>query len=148
VLDVTHLVSPSPRKYYWMVHTLGRNCPEQAQRWTDSELPEDLYPLKKVKTLDAKDNAWSVTALQTCALEDPSKTKLPGRWYERKIGVTVRMLGAKNTTIYTAQTPLPVSRYRDKDGQKRQRAQPSEVGGVTIIAARTAESTTFVWAGS
>lgn len=144
LLDVTHLASLSPRRYYWLLHTLGRNCPEQPQRWTDSELPGDLYPLKKVKALDAKDNVWSVTALQTCALEDPSKAKLPGQWYERKIGVTVRMLGGNNTTIYTAQTPLPVREYRDNNGRKRRQELPSEAGGLTIVAARNTDRTTFV----
>jgi len=54
------------------------------------------------------------------------------------------MLGEPGTTAYIAQTPLPVAKGRDTDGKRTYWETPSEVGGVTIVAARNSERTTFV----
>ena len=100
--------------------------------------------MKKVRAYNAGEKGWSVTALQSCTLDDPAEAKLPKKWYERKIGVRMNMLGEKDTTAYTAQTPLIVKKHRDKGGQWQYNDVPSEVGGVTIIAERNTPATTFV----
>jgi hypothetical protein len=141
-LDVTRLAGDEEHSYYWLIHALGQV--QKAKGWKDSKLPKDLSPLNNVRAYTARNKPWSVTAIQSCALEDPSKARLPKQWYERKIGVRLQMLGGDNTTAYTAQTPLPISKFRDDKGQQQYKEMPSEVGGVTIVAERKAPSTTFV----
>ncbi len=144
LLDVTHLVSTRQRQYYWFLHALGQAGTQQPEQWKDSKLPEGLYPLKKVRACRTGGKPWSVTMLQTCALENPSKAKLPKQWYDRKIGVRMSMLPDMDTTAYIARTPLIVRRFRDDKGQRQYKEVPSEVGGVTIVAERNAPATTFV----
>jgi len=141
-LDVTRLAGNKEHSYYWLIHALGQV--QKANGWKDSKLPKDLSPLNKVRAYKAGNKQWSVTCEQRCALDDPSKAKLPKKWYERRIGVRLQMLGGDNTTAYTAQTPLIVRRSRDEKGQQQYKEMPSEVGGVTIAAEREAAGTTFV----
>jgi hypothetical protein len=144
LLDVTHLVGKREHSYYWFLHALGQATLEQLGQWKDYKLPDVLYTLKKVRAYRTGEKPWSVTALQTCALADPSKAKLPKQWYERKIGVRMSMLPAADTTAYIAQTPLIMKSFRDDKGKRQYKEVPSEVGGVTIVAARNAPRTTFV----
>jgi hypothetical protein len=143
-LDVTRLAGDKEHSYYWLIHALGQVQSKQPGNWKDSKLPKDLEPLKQVRALEAGNKPWSVTAFQTCALKDSSEAKLPKQWYNRKIGVRLQMLGGDDTTAYTAQTPLVISRYRDDKGERQYKEVPSEVGGVTIVAERKAKGTTFV----
>jgi hypothetical protein len=142
-LEVTRLSSKEEHSYYWLIHALGQVQSEEQENWKLSSFPSALRPLKKVLACDVGNKPWSLTSLQTCALDDPSKAKLPKEWYERKIGVRLQMLGGDNTTAYTAETPLTMSRYRNAKGQQQYKEVPSEVGGVTIAAARKAPRTTF-----
>ena len=144
LLDVTRLIGEQEHSYYWLIHALGQVQAEQLEQWKDSKLPNALQPLKNVRACQAGNKPWSITAQQSCALEDPSKAKLPKQWYERKIGFRLQMLGGAETTAYTAQTPLIVRRVRGEKGERQYKDVPSEVGGVTIVAARKAPSTTFV----
>jgi len=143
-LDVTRLASAKEHSYYWLIHALGQVQSDEQENWKLSEFPKALRPLKKVQACNVGNKPWSITALQTCALDEPSKAKLPKEWYERKIGVRLQMLGEDNTTAYTARTPLVFSRFRDEKGQQQYKEEPSEVGGVTIVAERKAPRTTFV----
>ena len=143
LLDVTRLVSEHQREYSWFLHALGQTEQGQTEPWKDSQLPEGLYPLKEVHAYNAGEKAWSVKVLQTCALEEPSKAKLPRRWYDRKIGVSMNMLPGVGTTAYIAQTPLPVVAFRGEDDKRQYKEVASEVGGVTIIAVRRTSTTTF-----
>ncbi len=143
-LDVMRLTGDKEHSYYWLIHALGQVKPKKPENWKEAKLPKDLEPLKQVWAFNAGNKTWSVTCEQSCALEDPSKAKLPKEWYERKIGVRLQMLGGDDTTTYTAQTPLIVQRFRDEKGQQKYKELPSEVGGVTIVAERKAKGTTFV----
>lgn len=143
LLDVTHLVSGRQREYSWFLHALGEPERGQTDQWRDSELPGNLYPLKNVRVYEAGEKPWSVKVIQACEFEEPSKAKLPERWYDRKIGVRMSMLPAPGTTAYTAQTPLPVVKFRDEQGKRQYKKVPSEVGGVTIVAVRKTSNTTF-----
>jgi hypothetical protein len=143
-LDVTRLASTEEHSYYWLIHALGQVQPEEQVNWKLSSFPKDLRELKKVRARNVGNKPWSVTAIQTCALDDTCKAKLPKEWYEREIGVRLHILGGDDTTAYTAETPLVESRYRDDKGQQQYTELPSEVGGVTILAERKAFLTTFV----
>jgi hypothetical protein len=143
-LDVTRLASGKEHSYYWLIHALGQVQSEEQENWRPSAFPQALRELKKVRSCNVGNKPWSVTALQTCALDDPSKAKLPKEWYERKIGVRLQMLGGNDTTAYTAQTPLVVSQCRGEKGQQQSNEELSEAGGVTIVAERKAPRTAFV----
>ncbi len=123
--------NPDRHEYSWFLHALGQTEPGQTEQWKDSQLPEDLYPLKDVHAYQAGEKPWSVKVIQTCAFEKPSKAKLPKQWYDRKIGVRMSMLPSAGTIAYTAQTPLPVVRFRDKEGKRQYKEVPSEIGGVS-----------------
>jgi hypothetical protein len=143
-LDVTRLAGDKEHSYFWLIHALGQVQSKEPGNWKEATLPKDLEPLKQVQVLKAGNKAWYVTCEQSCALEDPSMAKLPKEWYEHKIGVRLQMLGEEDTTAYTAQTPLVVSRFRDDKGERQYKEVPSEVGGVTIVAERKTKGTTFV----
>ncbi|MBM4037143.1 MAG: hypothetical protein FJ290_01400 [Planctomycetes bacterium] len=142
LLDITHLVAPAPRRYAWFVHALGHQQGDHGHLWQAAKLPEGVKDLSGVRAFDAGDRAWSVTTLHGCEFADPLVARLPRSWYERQIGVRLTMLGGAGTVVYAAPTPRLLREVRDgKD--KRTEEEPSEVGGVTIIVARTAPTTTF-----
>ncbi len=143
LLDVTRLAGEKEHRYDWLVHALGEATCDDASAWKQAELPDGLEKLANVRKYRAGEDGWQLTALQTCALDDPSEATLPESWYARKVGVRVQMLGAEGLDVYTARTPLPVEKYRDADGKRKQRQRPSETGGVTIIASRKARDATF-----
>lgn len=118
LLDVTRLVGSQQHRYYWLVHTLGEIESRLPKQWRRSNLPQDLHPLEDVWACDTEADGWSITAVQTCALDDPSEAKLPQQWYRREVGVRVRMLPQAGTTVYTAQTPLVVGKKGDEQGRR------------------------------
>ncbi|MFO8013223.1 MAG: hypothetical protein R6X20_07950 [Phycisphaerae bacterium] len=144
LLDVTRLAADGPRGCYWFCHALGLARGTEGGAWKRRDFPKHLEPLEQSRAMEAGGDGWAVRVEQVCALDDPSKAALPREWYERKIGVVVRMLGEDGTTVYVARTPDPMTRYRDEDGKRQTRPVPSEVGGETILAARRAPRTTFV----
>ena len=158
LLDVAHLVSDRPRRCCWFGHALGVQKDDDASRWKQAKLPEGVKELTGVRAFDAGQRAWSMTTLQAgragrlaggrAARPDKAgrgtQGRLPRQWYDRKIGVRMSMLGEAGTTAYAATTPLPVRRVREKGKTGwRHEDVPSEVGGVTVVVARTAPATTF-----
>ncbi len=144
LVDVTRLAGDEPRDHYWFCHALGLARDTKGGGWKRRGFPKDLEPLEGSRAMDAGADGWAVRVDQVCALDDPSKAALPRAWYERKVGVVVRMLGEAGTTVYVARTPDPMTRYRDADGKRQTRAVPSEVGGETILVSRRAAKTAFV----
>jgi hypothetical protein len=144
LVDATHLAADGPRDHYWFCHALGLARGTTGGAWKRRGFPKHLEPLDGSRATDPAGDGWAVRVDQVCALDDPSEAALPRAWYERKIGVVVRMLGEAGTTVYVARTPDPVTKYRDEDGKRQTRAVPSEVGGETILVSRRAPRTTFV----
>lgn len=141
LLDFTRLASEQEHDYYWFLHTLG--VAELDGRWKPGKLPGKLHQVEQAKRLGAGDDDWSVRAIQSCGLGDPGKARLPKAWYDRRVGVRMKMLGAPGTTAFAARTPLPLRKYRGPDKKWHFEEEPSEVGGVTIIASRRARLTLF-----
>jgi hypothetical protein len=76
--------------------------------------------------------------------ENVSQSQLGKAWYDRRIGVRVRMLGQAGTTAYTFDTPTsyPAGTHRaPRDGEPRPRP---ETGGTSIAIARQAPETMFI----
>ena len=143
LLDLTHLTSPEAHDYHWLVHALGQARYDRPGDWKPAELPQTLDKLPDVRKYSPGAAGWSVTALQSCAFSDKTKARLPRAWYDRKVGVRLSMLGCDGTDVFTAATPLPLTKYRDKDKKTQFREVPSEVGGVSFIVSRRAARTTF-----
>jgi hypothetical protein len=142
LLDITRAVSSEEKHYCWLIHALGQTEATSGQ-WKEAEFCQDLEPLKNVRRFDAGGDGWSVKVFQRCAFENSSKARLPRQWYERQIGVRLNMLGNEGTRAYTAQTPLIMRKWRDKDGKQKYEEMPSEVGGITIVSERKAKGTVF-----
>jgi hypothetical protein len=143
LLDLTDLTSPQEHDYHWLVHALGQAEYDRPRTWRSAELPKTLDKLPDVRKYSPGKAGWSITALQTCAFADKSKARLPSAWYDRKIGVRLSMLGCDGTDVFTATTPLPLKKWRDKNKKTRLSEVPSEVGGVTFVVSRRAARTTF-----
>ena len=144
LLDAFALDSPRPRHYLWTIQTLGHACPDEPHHWAASrDLLGWIYDLANEQSRTT-DGPWSVTAVQYTAGAHPDFSGLGRRWFERRIGARVTMLGGPGTTAYTAWAPvLPDSpgRYR---GRERFMYGAEEPAGVTIAAARRARATAFV----
>jgi len=108
----------------------------------------ERYQLRDVMKLDAGQQPWSATVVQTCGLPDARKSILGSAWYGRKIGVCVRMLGEPDTSVYVGCTPVgpkPSSgRAGGKEANKGEKSeQPNEVGGTTVLVRRHKLATVF-----
>ena len=163
LFDVYQLTSKTPRVYQWHVHALGQAQVDAAWKPTtelvdklydlsnrqvakrlQDPIEHDRYQLGDVHRLDAGDQPWSFTAVQTCALEDPAQSVLGRAWYDRKIGVRVTMLGAPETRVFEGKSPES-RRAPGREGNKGDpSALPNEVGGVTLMVERCAPATVFV----
>lgn len=150
MLDVSDLRSPRPRRFDWYIHALGEHRPGSdawqpstdlagGRLWEGGRFAERAkdgkYDLVDAAKLTPGADAWSFTALQTNRLADPAKGRLPPAWWERQVGVRVRMLPAEGaTTAYAGKTPISV--------KAKAFAEP-EIGGVTLVARREGTATRF-----
>jgi hypothetical protein len=117
LLDVCALTADEPHEYCWRVHAIG--------------------PTAEPRNVDAGDDAWSVTVVQSCPSGDPSETLLGRGWYDKQIGVRLTMLGGAKTSVKVKETP-PL------DPQPRRPPPPrDEIGGTTIAATRRTTATVF-----
>jgi hypothetical protein len=163
LFDVYQLTSKTPHVYQWHVHALGQTQVDESWKPT-TELVDKLYDLSNrqvakrledpiernryqlgdVHRLDAGDQPWSFTAVQTCALADPAQSVLGRAWYDRKIGVRVSMLGGKETRVFEGKSPES-RRAPGKEGNKGDHSNlANEVGGVTLMVERRSPATVFV----
>ncbi|MGA2035468.1 MAG: hypothetical protein ABSG68_24735, partial [Thermoguttaceae bacterium] len=165
--DVFQLVSDRSRCYDWHVHALGLPVLDGpwkptgelrdalydldnraiAARLSDP-VERDRYQLRDVMKLDAGQRSWTATVVQSCALPDVRKSVLGNAWYDRKIGVCVRMLGEPGTSVYVGRTPVgraPESpRAGGKEPNKGEKSDlPNEVGGTTLLVRRRKPATVF-----
>jgi len=163
LFDVYQLTSKTPRLYQWHVHALGQAqvgaawkptadlvdklydlSNRQVAKRLEDPIERNRYQLGDVRRLDAGDQAWSFTAIQTCALEGPAQSVLGRAWYDRKIGVRVSMLGAKETRVFEGKSPES-RRAPGKEGNKGDHSNlANEVGGVTLMVERRMPATVFV----
>ena len=116
LLDVFRVQSDKPRTYHWILHAVGVPLPDRLEDWklTD-ELNEKLaspgtreHPIatfEDQRAYDAADRTWAMTALQSYAFADITKSRLGPQWYDRQIGARVTMLGQDATTAYFARSP-------------------------------------------
>ncbi|MFP4355872.1 MAG: hypothetical protein ACLFUJ_12175 [Phycisphaerae bacterium] len=158
------------RDYHWLVHAPG--LLETKDGWKDStRLQETLMNVKPIpanvqprsrtwehaadpadswiqidgemsRTLD--ENPLDLTVIQRCALEDPSAAELPKAWYDREIGVRLRMLGQAGTTAYVFDTPHQYRQGTHRGPREDRPRNRPETGGISVAVARRAPETMFV----
>jgi hypothetical protein len=139
LLDVFSLRSDRPRSYLWLAHTLGRACPDNPSQWAPtSQLLGSVYDLARERSYVAGDKPWAVTAVQRSCGADRDFSGLGERWFQRRVGVRMTMLGEEGTVAYTALGPVRPGR------QDRLNHGNIEPGAPTFAAARSKPATMFV----
>ncbi len=168
LFDVYHLADSAgkPRTFHWLVHAPGvltttdgwsesdrlqatlmnvKPVVTQKRTWHKCEDPADSWIQidgERAKKLD--DKPVDLTVIQKCVLEDPAKAKFPKAWYDRQIGVRLRMLAQQGTTAYVFDTPTgyrPGTPRGPRDGKM---PPPPETGGLSVAIERHASQTLFV----
>lgn len=172
LFDVYRIADKSgdTRSYHWLVHTPG--VAELDDGWTDSdELQRTLVNIKPIpaaeqprkrywercndpgdswiliegeKKRDFEDAPVDVRVVQQCILDDVTESQLGKAWYDRRIGVRVRLLGEAGTTAHVFDTPTgyrPGTHRAPRDGEVRPQW---ETGGVSVAIARKSPETVFV----
>lgn len=86
----------------------------------------------------------AITTLQTYHGKDVNASRFGPEWYDRKIGVRLRMLPQDKTTAYVFDTPVAYQPgFPRAPREKDQRGTP-EFGGVSVAMHRKAPATTFI----
>ena len=172
LFDVYQIADKSgkDRSYHWLVHTPGvaelsgrwrasntlqktllnvKPIPTQqqprARTWQRCANPRDSWVLiDGEKRYDVGDQPVDLSVVQQCILDDADRSQLGKAWYDRRIGVRLRLLGQTGTTAYVFDTPTgyrPGTHRAPRDGKPRPRP---ETGGVSIAIARQAPRSMFV----
>jgi len=137
MLDIFNCTSDKPRAYTWLTHTYGVATPDDGV-WRESKELADLIPqLTDERSLATDGKPWSIIARQVKRADEIADHPLPDAWFDRKVGVQIRMLGEPGTTAFLTRTPHPRSGQADKPA-----ARPI-VDGITVVATRQANATTF-----
>ena len=123
LVDVYRLAGEKEHTYDWMVHALGSAAPDRPDDWKPTEALNDTlltrheqsvgrwdqrfsywmsYPFGDQRLFDTDGAAWSLSAVQAAAAEDPAETLMGPDWYARKVGVRITMLGQPGTRAFFA----------------------------------------------
>ncbi len=143
LFDVYQLSSEKPRTYDWLVHAPGVLIPADADKWHPAqELYTNRFAITDESKLAAGADPVAITIQQNCLLPDVEKSTLGKEWYDRKIGVRVRLLGEPGTAAYTYTTPtcyLPGT-----NGAPPTPTPIPEFGGISVDIQRKTTSTAFI----
>lgn len=150
------------RTFRWAVHPLGLakldgrfaeprpltgqlgHRPEHIQTATRHRLlPEDpqkiLDSFGKARMMRTDDD-WHLRIVQDSPIAAADRA-LPPQWYERRIGVDLRMAAEAGSKVLVAGTPVAFAPDDAPDPARSPRSY--EVGGASIIVQRTAAATVF-----
>lgn len=142
LVDIARLIDDDTHHYAWLVHALGLAEEDPAHAWHDAPLPAGLQALDDSRQRGDAAGPWQLTIRQRRAPVE-RQPALPESWYARDIGVRIHLLPEAGTRFLHARTPDPVVKHRRPDGERIRRAQPSEVGGSTVVVSREASTATF-----
>lgn len=172
LFDVYRIADKSgrDRSYHWLVHAPGvakldpawrpssalqgtllniRPIPSSTQprerTWERCEDSKDSWIIiEGEKKRELRDGPLDLTIIQECILSDVGDSQLGRAWYDREIGVRLRLLGEPGTTAYVFDTPTgyrPGTHRAPRDGVIPPRP---ETGGVSVAIARRASQSVFV----
>ncbi len=159
LFDLYWLNSEEPRRYDWHVSALGSHVLAEAQGWRPtSELngsmlyremgepqPEgfgDRYDgndLRDVRRFDPEAADWETVIVQDDQMVGDMEGSIWGReWFDRRVGVRVRMLGEAGTAVFAGRPPVG-------EGGTLEEAMAlyPEVGGASLMVRRTRPETVF-----
>ncbi|MFP4105987.1 MAG: hypothetical protein ACLFVU_07845 [Phycisphaerae bacterium] len=154
------------RDFHWLVHAPGvlagdgkwadsdtiqktlmnvKPTVTQKRNWLKCEDPKDSWILiDNEKKRDVGDGPVDVRLVQKYVGEDISDSVLGKKWYDRKIGVRVRMLGEKGTGLYSFDTPTSYRPGTPRGPRGGEMRPQHETGGVSLAVHRRAPKTIFV----
>jgi len=144
LLDASHLASARARDCLWQVHTLGHLCPDNPSAWASSRRLAGVLPDLGNEQSATPNDTWSVTAVQTTAGAHPQFSGLGERWFKRRVGVRMTMLGESPTHAHTGWTPVLPNGAEWNAARQRYAFGEEEPARVAIVATRVAASTMFV----
>lgn len=150
------------RTFRWTVHPLGLAELDErfsAPRLMDGELahppehratatrhrllPDDpqalLDAFGQVRVMHSGDD-WHLRVVQDSPIPAEDRV-LAEQWYQRQVGVDLRMAGEADTTVAVADTPTAFDPSDAPDPTEKPQAY--EVGGASVIVQRTAPATVF-----
>ncbi|MEI7832925.1 MAG: hypothetical protein WCJ56_07005 [bacterium] len=143
LFDVYQLSSEKPRTYDWLVHAPGVLIPTDLGNWHPAkELHTDRFAITDESKFDAGADPVAITIQQNCALPDVEKSNFGKEWYDRKIGVRVRLLGEPGTSAYTYTTPTCY--MPGTEGAPPTPNPTPEYGGISVDIQRKTTSTAFI----
>ncbi|MCC5830762.1 MAG: hypothetical protein JJU36_15050 [Phycisphaeraceae bacterium] len=164
LLDIFSLIGKTDqeRTFRWLVHPLGHA--ELNEEWSQprpmtGELgaserdqatatrhrllaePQKLLDTFHQARTRRMDGDWHLRVVQRTDI-DPEKRALPQAWWDRKIGVDLRMAAEPGTLVLVADTP---TYHHDPERRPDPAQTPGayETGGASIIAQRQASGTLF-----
>jgi hypothetical protein len=144
LLDVFDLKSDRPRYYLWLAHTFGRACPDEPERWAPSTDLRGPMPDLAGEMSRATAGDWAVTATQYTLGAHPDYGGLGGKFFERRVGVRMTMLGEPGTVAYTAWTPVLADFRGHWMARERFAYGAVEPAGVTFAASRRGPRARFI----
>ena len=144
LLDASRLVSRRTRDYLWQVHTFGHVCPDNPAAWTPSYDLRGRLPDLGQEESCATDDTWTVTAVQTTCGAHPEFSGLGPRWFAKRVGVRVTMLGEAGARAYTGWTPVLPNAVGFRIARDRFAYGEEEPARIAIAATRKAAETTFL----
>jgi hypothetical protein len=157
LIDVSRLVSATPRRYTWLAHPLGRPqgvdgfqpYPDMTKRLTPAPQTDPKRTIgatfADARRLDAADRPWAVTMVQDAGPE-ADKQPVPPAWWQAGIGLRISMAGSPGTEVMIGRRPQYTAMSKKKIDGKYQDitdAESDAFGASTIAAERTAPATTF-----
>ena len=150
------------RTFRWTVHPLGMadlNHEYSEPQPIEGELshPDEhvetatghrLFPDDPRKLLESfgdvrvkrSDDDWHLRVVQDSPIPEADRS-LADAWFERAVGVDLRMAAAEGTRVLVTDTPLAFDPADTPDPEAE--PQRHEVGGVSIIVQRSAPATVF-----
>jgi hypothetical protein len=162
LFDVVRLCSEKPRQYDWQVHALGLPVLE-GDGWATSAdldggklyeaLPSNMvakakgdlerYDLGDVRKWTVNHAPWRVRVVQTCGLDSMTNSVMGKAWYDRRVGVDVRMLPEPGTEVFVGRTAQYIHRAGKEPGKGTRGDTPNEIGGTTLIVRRQCATNVF-----
>lgn len=164
LLDIFSLrgLNEQRRTFRWVIHPLG--LAELDEAWSElmpmrgrlGATERDMQTATRHRLLPGPDvilsrfhqartkqttDPWHLRVVQNSPIA-PERRVLPQAWWDRQVGVDLRMIGEEGTLIMVADTPT--ARH-----EPEQRPDPEEVpaayetGGVSILVQRSSPSTVF-----
>jgi hypothetical protein len=151
LFDLSAARSSTNHAYAWIVHTYGKAYPDVPGEWESPGAARLRVPagagrlsitnlikeLTGVRTRRTDGRPWSMTVRQEPPDRGVQNSRLGDAWWQRDIGVRIRVLGQPGALAHVGATPVPYS------NRKNQPDPVAPVDGVTLVSTLWAPAATF-----